>query len=269
MTPLLFAGFFALGVVVGAFGTLIGAGGGFLLLPVLIFMYPHESPAVLTAISLAVVCVNASSGSIAYARMRRVDFRSGIVFAMAGLPGAVLGSMVTHHLDRRTFNPILGVVLMIGALIILLRPAAPPPEPLAESDGRTLIEADGTVHRYRPKMGIGIAIAAVVGFVSSLCGIGGGIIHVPAMVYIIGFPIHVATATSHFVLAIVALTGVLEHLADGTLVPGLTRVAPIALGVLGGAQLGARWSSRVNGRWILRSLALALIAVGIRLILTR
>jgi uncharacterized protein len=269
VTPLAFAGFVALGVVVGAFGTLIGAGGGFLLLPLLIFLYPHDSPAVLTAISLAVVCVNASSGSIAYARMRRVDFRSGIVFAIAGLPGAVLGSMVTHHLDRRTFDPILGAVLLIGALIILLRPTTPPPVVPPADEGRTLIEADGTVHRYHPKTGLGIAISAVVGFISSLCGIGGGIVHVPAMVYLIGFPIHVATATSHFVLAIVALAGVLEHLADGTLAPGLVRVAPIALGVLAGAQFGARWSSRVRGKWILRSLALALAAVGIRLILSR
>ena len=67
-------GFLALGLLLGAFGTMIGVGGGFLLLPLLLFAYPHDPPSVLTAISLSVVCANATTGSIAYARMRRVDF---------------------------------------------------------------------------------------------------------------------------------------------------------------------------------------------------
>ena len=70
-----------LGVGVGAFGTLVGAGGGFVLTPVLLLLYPHDSARTLTAISLAVIFFNAASGTVAYARQRRTDFRSGIVFA--------------------------------------------------------------------------------------------------------------------------------------------------------------------------------------------
>jgi len=75
-----------LGVGVGAFGTLVGAGGGFILTPVLLLIYPHDSARTLTAISLAVVFFNALSGSIAYGRQRRIDYRSGLVFGAATLP---------------------------------------------------------------------------------------------------------------------------------------------------------------------------------------
>ena len=81
-----FAEFVALGFAIGAFGTLIGAGGGFVLMPVLLLIYPHERPEHLTAISLAVVFCNALSGSVAYARMGRIEFRSGLMFAAAATP---------------------------------------------------------------------------------------------------------------------------------------------------------------------------------------
>jgi len=259
-------GFVLLGVAVGAFGTLIGAGGGFLLLPLLLFLYPHESPSVLTAISLAVVCANALSGSAAYARLRRIDYRSGILFALAGIPGAVLGAMATHRLDRRVFDPLLGIALLVGAALILLRPQrAQSPAPLP--NGRTLIEADGTTHHYRPRTALGALLSVMVGFLSSLLGIGGGILHVPLMALVLGFPVHVATATSHFVLAILALSGLFAHITDGTLRTGADRAIPLVIGVLAGAQIGAWISSRVHGPWIMRGLALALAVVGLRLLL--
>jgi uncharacterized membrane protein YfcA len=264
LVPLL--GFIVLGMIVGAFGTLIGAGGGFLLLPLLLFLYPHERPSVLTGISLAVVFVNALSGSAAYARMRRIDLRAGLVFAAAGLPGAVLGAMATNRLDRRVFDPLLGAVLLAGAMVVFFRPHQAI-RPLSSTGNRTLVELDGTVHHYKPRILLGAALSVLVGFLSSLLGIGGGILHVPIMAYLLGFPVHVATATSHFVLAILALTGALTHVADGTLRGGLDRALPISAGALLGAQGGARLSSRLHGHWILRSLAVALAAVGVRLLL--
>jgi len=268
MGPLLVSGFVLLGVAVGAFGTLIGAGGGFLLLPLLLFLYPHEPPDVLTAISLGTVFANALSGSIAYARMRRIDLRAGLLFALAGAPGAVLGAMVTTRLDRHVFDPLLGLALLAGATVIVVRPR-PEAAALPTAGTRVLVESDGTSHAYSPRLTLGTVLSAGVGFLSSLLGIGGGILHVPVMVYLLGFPVHVATATSHFVLAILALAGVLTHLAHGSLHAGMDRMLPLAAGVLVGAQLGAWSSSRVHAPWILRGLALALAAVGARLLLAR
>ena len=82
-----------LGFAVGACGTLIGAGGGFVLMPILLLVYPKDSPDLLTAISLAVVFCNAASGSVAYGRMRRIDYRSGLLMSAAAVPGAILGAM--------------------------------------------------------------------------------------------------------------------------------------------------------------------------------
>jgi uncharacterized membrane protein YfcA len=267
MNPSHVLGLAMLGVAVGAIGTLIGAGGGFLLVPILALVDAHESAAVLTGISLMVVSANATSGSFAYARMRRIDYRSGLIFALAGLPGALLGAWLTRALDRRVFDPLLGAVLILGAGAILLHPHGRDEVP-APSGTRRLIERGGTIHVYTPRVALGALISVAVGFISSLLGIGGGIIHVPVMALLLGFPTHVATATSHFVLAILTLAGVLVHLADGTLGAGLGRAIPLSGGVIVGAQLGAWLSSRVQGRWILRGLAVALASVGLRLVLS-
>ena len=264
-------GLAALGLVVGAFGTLIGAGGGFLLVPALLLLYPHDSPALITGMSLAVVFFNASSGSFAYARMGRVDFKSGLMFATATIPGAVLGALTTAHMPRRTFDLLFGVLLTAGSIYLIWRPIRTgEDDPRARPSGhfhRHLVERDGTTHdfTYDPILGIGISV--MVGFVSSLLGIGGGIIHVPVLSQLLDFPVHIATATSHFTLSIMALAGSLVHLASGALAPGLGRIAALSVGVIAGAQVGAALSSRVHGVWIMRGLAIALGFVGLRILL--
>jgi uncharacterized membrane protein YfcA len=85
-----------LGIGVGGVGTLVGAGGGFLLTPVLLLVYPHDSPRTITAISLAAVWANSTSGTLAYARQRRIDLRNGVVFGIATLPGAVGGALLVR-----------------------------------------------------------------------------------------------------------------------------------------------------------------------------
>src|SRR5262252_806885 len=152
MSPGQWMGYGALGVVVGTFGTLIGAGGGFLLIPVLVFLRPDEPAANLTAISLAVVCANALSGSLAYARQGRVDWRSALLFSLAGLPGSILGAWTTHALDRRRFDPLLGITLILGAVVVLLRQREPAPAGGGRAT-RHLRERDGTEHRYTPRIG--------------------------------------------------------------------------------------------------------------------
>src|SRR5262245_6386232 len=121
MTLLPALAYVVLGVIVGALGTLIGAGGGFVLIPVLLFLHPDEPASNLTAISLAVVFANSLSGTIAYARQRRVDWRAALMFSLAGLPGSILGAWVTRFIDRRLFDPLLGLTLVTGAIAVLVR----------------------------------------------------------------------------------------------------------------------------------------------------
>jgi uncharacterized membrane protein YfcA len=259
-----------LGLGVGLYGTLIGAGGGFVLMPVLLILYPQIPPEILTAISLAVVFFNAASGSESYAIMKRIDYKSGLMFAAATIPGAVIGALNTAWVPRHLFDAIFAVVLLAGATFLFVRPDlqrqghGPAGQHHPEAY-RHLVAMGGETYDYAFNPLVGIGISFFVGYASSFLGIGGGIIHVPALIYIMDFPVHVATATSHFILAIMALTGTLVHIWTGDLSTGVNQTLALAIGVMLGAPLGAQLSSRIRGTWIVRSLALALGVAGIRI----
>jgi len=259
-----------LGVALGAFGTLVGAGGGFLLVPILLFVYPDTPPDTITAMSLVVVCANAASGTVAYWRQRRIDLLTGALFAVATLPGAVAGAILVGYIPRQQFNVIFAAALgAIGAWLLLSRQATAIRDPLTGRGvlRRRITDHTGYTYVYGYRLWHGLSISAVVGFVSSLLGIGGGIVHVPVMVVMLRFPVYVATATSHFVLALMALEATLVHVADGTLTWNivLARSGAIAVGAIVGAQAGAYFSHRVRGDMILRALGGALIIVAARL----
>jgi uncharacterized membrane protein YfcA len=257
-----------IGLAVGALGALIGAGGGFILTPILLLMYPHDSAKTLSAISLAAVFFNAASGTSAYARQRRIDYRSGTVFALATLPGAIGGALVVSVVSRTVFAEIMGGVLLILALLLLAGERWPLPQPRRHLEHRLLVDRRGQSYEYAVPIGLGAASSLGVGFLSSFLGIGGGVIHVPLLVGALGFPTHIATATSHFVLAIMAGTGTVTHIFLGSFSHGhnFHRAAALSIGVVVGAQVGARASLRLRGIAIQWLLATALFALAARLL---
>jgi uncharacterized membrane protein YfcA len=133
---------------------------------------------------------------------------------------------------------------------------------------RDFTDRNGEHYHYAYNATVGVTLSVFVGYLSSVLGVGGGFIHVPALSGLLNFPVHVATATSHFVLAVMALTGTLVHVMTGVFAHGVRRTAILAIGVVLGAQAGARLSNRVGGTWILRGLAFAMVFVGIRLLMT-
>ena len=258
----------AIGFGVGAFGTLIGAGGGFILTPILLLLYPHDSAQTLTAISLAAVFFNAASGTTAYARQRRIDYRSGIVFALATLPGAIGGALVVGIVSRRVFDAIMGLVLALLAVWLLAGERWPLPRARRHLERRVLVDRGGERYEYDVPVRRGAVYSLGVGFLSSFLGIGGGVIHVPLLVRALGFPTHLATATSHFVLAIMAGTGTITHITLGSFSHGhgVRRAAALSVGVVAGAQLGAHVSLRLRGAVIQWLLAAALLTLAARLL---
>jgi uncharacterized membrane protein YfcA len=244
-------GLVLLGVAVGAFGTLIGAGGGFLLVPILLLLYPDESVQTITAMSLAVVFFNAASGSIAYARLGRIDYRTGLIFAVASAPGAILGSLATAYLQRGVFDVLFGLLLVVLGIYLVIR-------------GKVV---EGHAPPERVNLPLGAVLSFGVGFLSSVLGIGGGIIHVPLLIQFLGYPAHIATATSHFILAFMSFVGTATHVVTGEFDHGVRRTVALGIGVLVGAQFGAWLSQRVHGRKILYALACGIIGVGGRLVL--
>lgn len=111
-----------LGFFAGGYGTLIGAGGGFVRAPALLLIYPGEAPETITSISLAVVFFNALSGTLAYARSNRIDFKSGLIFAVSTMPGAVMGALATAAMSRAGFNFLFGVLLIAVAIFLAFNP---------------------------------------------------------------------------------------------------------------------------------------------------
>ena len=269
---LLYPCFVLLGLAVGTLGTLLGLGGGFILMPVLLILYPHEPSAYLTATSLAVVFCNAVSGAAAYTRQKRIDFRSGIIFACAAIPGTIIGALGTDLVPRTAFNAVFGTALVAGAVFLIFKPhgrkEAQMDLPAPGLTTRSFTDSEGQTHTYSFRLRTGVFISLGVGVLSSFLGIGGGFIHVPAMVYLLNFPVHIATATSIFMLSIMSLSGVTTHIVNGTLDHSWLTITCLAIGVIGGAQLGARLSKRLKGRGILLVLATVLIFVGLRFLYT-
>ena len=257
-----------IGGVIGTYGTLIGAGGGIFLVPTLLLLYPQESPNTIASISLAVVFCNAASGTIAYARMRRVDYRAGLLFAAATVPGAILGAYATSLLSRQLFDFILSVLILSLAAFLILRPAprVPPVRMPRFGLARRLTDAKGMDYDYTFSTPGGVAWSFLIGWLSSMLGIGGGAFHVPVLVFFLHFPLHIATATSHFTLAIMSLIGSVTHVFMGDFEHGIRRTVALAVGVLVGAQLGAMLSQRLRGITLIRILALGLVLFGIRLV---
>jgi hypothetical protein len=267
------AEFLLFGLVVGAYGTMVGAGGGFLIVPALLLVY-HVPPEQAAGTSLAVVFLNALSGSISYSRQRRIDYRSGAWFAVATLPGAVGGAYLARFFTGKLFDLIFGIVMLGLAVLLVWRPRAEQEyaKGLIEETGASwwevdqqLTDATGSTYSYRYNFLLGLGISVLVGFFSSILGLGGGIIHVPVLIFLLGFPPHLATATSHFILAISAGVGAASHLAFGQVLIGPAIM--MGIGAVAGAQLGARLALRLQGGRILRYLSLALAVVGIRLLL--
>lgn len=259
-----------LGTGVGALGTLIGAGGGFVLVPILLLLMPNANPVQITAISLAVVFCNATSGTVAYLRMGRVDLKSAAWFALATLPGAVLGAMSTRWFPRQQFNLVFGVILVLASIYLVLKPEPvkdAETEPSPRHTKRTIKDTVGTEHEYHFSMPLGIGLSVIVGFFSSLFGIGGGIIHVPVLNRTLNFPVHIATATSQAILGFMALTGTVVHFLQGNLTGQFLTIAYLGLGAIFGAQIGARLSNFFKGSLIMRALAIALGVVGVRIVL--
>jgi uncharacterized membrane protein YfcA len=119
----------------------------------------------------------------------------------------------------------------------------------------------------RSKYACGCLISTVVGFLSSLLGIGGGIIHVPALIYLLKFPVRVATATSLFVLASSSFVAVCQHFANGTYEGSVELILPIGLGVVLGAQIGAHFSGKVKSRLVVDVLAAIVCLAALKLLI--
>ncbi len=268
---------FLTGILAGSAGALLGVGGGFIAVPIT-FMLLGLSPEVAVGISLTMSFFNSLSGSLTYWRQKRIDFASGWKFSLATVPGAVVGSHLAGSFTDRSFSIVFGVLLLALALFMYRNSLAPlnspseanpaPPTLKRIKSGwvaRNFTDAEGNEYCYSFNEYWGIGASLGVGFISSILGIGGGIIHMPFMVIVLKFPPHVAAATSLFILSWSTLVGSGTHFILGHF-PWPMAIALAAGGVLG-AQFGVRISRRITSVYLVKLFALAMVLVGLRLVL--
>jgi uncharacterized membrane protein YfcA len=262
---------FATGIAIGGYGTVVGIGGGPLLVPILHFLYawPIED---VVASSLFVVFLNATSGSIGYARQRRIDVKGGLSLSLAAMPGAVLSGLVHHLVKIPFFDAMFGVFLVALAVYTILRIEhfeKPQPRRRRSTVGlRRIVMVDAFRRRYEfhSDQNLGITLNLVLGFLSGFLGIGGGVLQVPILVFLLDYPIHIATATSHFVTMITAAFALAPNVVLGNV--HFWATSWLAVGVVLGAQVGARIAQNLRSKVILYLFAVILLAFALKLFLS-
>lgn len=268
-----------MGFATGVFGVMVGAGGGFILVPALRIFFDKE-PALVAGTVLALVAANSISGAFAYRLMRVVDRRSAYLFAAAAIPGSVIAPFAL----KEALEGLPGLFdALFGALLVALaaRIAAQQFERgrrtgLARARRRSFVNPNtlrrrritaesGETYRYRLHEAYAVAVNFVLGFISSFFGVGGGFLRTPILVYAFGFPVQVAVATSIFALSFYTTAGAVTHGVLGNIEWFPTFVFT-GIGLVAGGQLGARLSGKVQGPWIIRMLMLLILAMGLQLI---
>lgn len=238
-----------LGFLVGIVGAIAGVGGGFFVVPFLMLAHGLD-PRLASGTSLAVVFVNALSATIANSIRRRVDYRAGLVLAAFTMPGLILGSEVIELVRERLYFIAFGGFLVVTSVYMLL---------FRSADG------GGDDRECHVSMAGAAGVGLVAGFIATMFGVGGGIVHMPYLVYRVKMPARRASATSQFALLWTALFGAaafaLRHYIDWRLF-GL-----LAVGIVAGAQAGVWVMGRVDPRLIKIVLALVTLVVAVQMVL--
>ncbi|KAA9019981.1 sulfite exporter TauE/SafE family protein [Niallia endozanthoxylica] len=260
-----------LGFIAGTIGSLVGLGGGIVIVPALLFLggstalIGEVSPQVAAGTSLLVIIFTGLSSTIAYYKQKRVDYKSGLIFFIGSGPAGMFGAWVNKQLDVDAFSIWFGIFMIFMSFILMFKDKLKPLKRKSEKGiWRTYIDEAGNEqsYGYRPLMAISISI--IVGFLGGLLGIGGGSLMVPAMILLFFFPPHIAVATSMLLLFLTSITSSVTHIIMGN-INWLFALALIP-GAWFGGQAGALLNQKLPGKTIVTLLRIVLIIVGIRLI---
>lgn len=264
----------ALGLVAGTWGAIIGAGGGFLIVPVLLLGFGLSVPAA-AGHSLCAVCAGGAVATWLHHRRRDLDWSTALRLSAAAVPGAVAGALLARVVPQRAFSLGFGALLAVIGLAIARRPDSPFVSPRdraavyeaylrLEVTVRRLTDAAGHRWAYFVDFRRGLPLAFAAGLVSSLAGIGGGVLLVPALVLWLRIPHPVAVGIASALLAVSSLAGAAAAVAHGAV-----RAAPVlalVAGSVAGARAGTLLGRRMPGFMVVRLLSGALVLLGARLL---
>ncbi len=250
----------------GVVGSLVGIGGGILIVPFLTLVMGVPFHAAAGASIVSVIATSSGAGS-AFLRDRLVNVRLGLFLNISTVAGAVAGTLLAGYAKPRVLGFILGVVLLYSALSMLKardpelhsEPPAPDEPDFFRLNSSYLDPALGREVHYRvQRLTPATALLFISGLLSGMLGIGSGAFKVLVMDTLMRLPIKVSTTTSNFMIGLNAAASAGMYYSRGDIKPLLA--APVALGVLGGALLGARLL-RVIGSPLLRRLFFLVLLV--------
>ncbi len=257
---------FGAGMAAGIVGALLGLGGGVFLVPfmVLVLQFPMRQ-----AVAISLVTVIATSSVVTSIRMGRslVNFRLGMLLEVATTAGGLAGGVIAIMLSQHTLQRMFGVMTIVSAVAMLGRLKKRNVIVAEDADtgrlgGRYHEAESGGVVSYRVKrVPVAMAVSLAAGSLSSLLGVGGGILKVPALNAWCGVPMRAAAATSAFMIGVTAASGVVIYFGRGDIVPWMA--AATVLGVLAGSRAGFMVGERAKAKWLKLLLAAILVVVGV------
>ncbi|MHB8459477.1 MAG: sulfite exporter TauE/SafE family protein [Candidatus Limnocylindrales bacterium] len=265
-------GIFAISVVAGVVGALAGVGGGLFVVPALTGLFGVDIHLAIGA-SIVSVIATSSGAAAAYVRDRLTDMRVGMFLELATTSGAIAGALLAAVVAPALLFILLGVVLLFSSVqqTFKLREELPPSleeSPLARRLGLSSAYPDARLGRDVPyaaqRIPLGFLLMGFAGLVSGLLGIGSGALKVLAMDGAMRLPMKVSSATSNFMIGVTAAASAGIYLARGDVDPRIA--APVALGVLAGATVGARLLPRLANRHVRWIFIPVLIVIGLQML---
>jgi len=257
------------GLAAGTFGSLVGLGGGVIIVPALVFLSRWfdqlaVSPQEATGTSLAVIAVSSLSSSIAYFRQKKVDAKSALLFFAGSGPGAMAGAALNARMTGGGLLAGFGVFLIAMSFLLVIR------DRLGRRSVRWTVHrtytdpASGETFEYGYTAWAALAVSFATGLVAGLFGVGGGALMMPVMLVLFHFPVQVAAATSMFMIFLSSIPGSMTHAHYGHIL--WLYAALLAPGAWAGGRLGAWLSLRLRTRTLTLLLRLMLMAIGLRFI---
>jgi uncharacterized membrane protein YfcA len=250
---------FLTGLSLGA----LGGGGSILAVPALVYVVGQSATAA-TATSLAVVGVTACWALVRHHRAGHVRVRAGVLFALAGIGGSVVGSLLNRSVDPDVL--LLGFAcVMIAAAVGMMRRVRgrvgagdEPVDPGAEAGDQLVSVRQAHGVDARTVVGV-VAGGTLVGFMTGFFGVGGGFVIVPVLVVALGFSMRDAVGTSLLVIAISSAIALVPRLGSGAIDPAVT--IAFTLAALAGATVGTRVATHVDPARLARWFAVLLVGV--------
>lgn len=266
---------FLIALLAGAFGAVLGIGGGLFIIPSLTLFLGVKLKTAIAASIVAVIATSLGGGNV-YVRQHVADIRLGLLLALATVPGAVVGALLATHVPAQFLAAVFAVVLAVSGYRMLAgsrRPTLPDPsatvtESASPFRGEYFEASTGETVRYHVvRVPLGVVASTVAGLVSGLLGVGGGIVQVPVMNLLMQVPIKVATTTSTYIIGITAMAGAFVYYNHRPSFIDPNIAVPVTIGVFIGATIGSNVLRRVSQTWLRNAFTAVVIVYTIQMIL--